>query len=350
MLSGVQFDQGEHAAAIRSCTKSLDLYKKAKDSAGEGRAYSALGAVHLRDKHWAQARKAYERAISRSKSTNDDLDLWPAYLGLGRARRASGDLVGANDAVRRSLDSVERAIDNLTTDQGKVTLLDSTREAFDELISLNLENGDITEALAIAERSRGAAMIALRGARRYRGECSPVPTTQSELGPQLQGVGQGPQQARKGVPLGPRHPLCVARPMDDTQPPTPLARLVFHSMLNRLAVFAISNSGEIRVHTSPIRRELLTRRVEQLRHDLGVDRGGRGVKVSKATKKPPAEAYRAELRALYKDLIEPIESSFTKGEVIAIEPDGPLWLVPFAALEDQSGEPLIDRWPILYSH
>jgi CHAT domain-containing protein len=52
---------------------------------------------------------------------------------------------------------------------------------------------------------------------------------------------------------------------------------------------------------------------------------------------------------LYKDLIAPLASLIARDEVVAIEPHGPLWLVPFAALEDESGSPLVGRWPIVYA-
>lgn len=343
MLAGIQIDRGQIDKALDTSTKALALYARAKDVEGEARAYAVLGGVHLRKKHWAEATESYGRAIKQGLAPENEWSLWPEYLGLGRARRGAGDSIGAIDALRSSLDNVEDALKKLTTDEGKVTLLDSARGVFDELISLLLDSsGDLQEssviqALAVAERSKGAAMRALTVAERQRFNC-PVNSRQS-----LQ------TQKAIGVRSGSRDPRCTVERKLGTATPAPLARLVFHALVDRLVVFGISSRGEIRVHISPTGLDALAGRVSQFRRDLGVDLGGRGVTVVSGTEEKPSEAYHAGSQALYSDLIKPMESLFPNDEAIVIEPDGPLWLVPFAALEDTSGKPLIDRWQILYS-
>jgi len=129
--------------------------------------------------------------------------------------------------------------------------------------------------------------------------------------------------------------------------PTPLAHLVFHVLPNSTVVFAVNPSGVVRGHVTPIGREALTRRVRKLRDAMGVDVGGRGVRLTKGA--APTADFPTDLRDLYTELVAPVEDVLPAGETIVIEPHGPLWLVPFAALIASNGTPLIERWPILYS-
>jgi CHAT domain-containing protein len=56
------------------------------------------------------------------------------------------------------------------------------------------------------------------------------------------------------------------------------------------------------------------------------------------------------LAAWYARLIAPLHDMLpAEGTVLAVEPHGPLWLLPFAALQDAEGGWLGDRWPLLYT-
>src|SRR5206468_2308842 len=87
---------------------------------------------------------------------------------------------------------------------------------------------------------------------------------------------------------------------------------------------------------------------EQLRDALGVDAAGRGIR-SLAVNAQPAVDYRAQLQRLYADLIAPVADALPAGSPVVVEPHGPLWLVPFAALVASDGTALVDRWPLVYA-
>ncbi len=56
-------------------------------------------------------------------------------------------------------------------------------------------------------------------------------------------------------------------------------------------------------------------------------------------------------KQLYRELIEPIENSAvtTTSEALVILPDGPLYLLPFAGLQDNAGRFLVEKTPIVFA-
>jgi hypothetical protein len=184
--------------------------------------------------------------------------------------------------------------------------------------------------------------------------CPPKP---SGRGANAQGAPALPSPAAQMAPAtrpgtlftGPPDPRCAdGRGRTAVNAPR-LARLVFHVLQDRTAVFAVGSNGKTSWHIVSTGHDQLTNRIGDLRRSLEVDSNGRGISISGASPAPAPDVYRDQLRSLYPDLIEPVESAFQPGETIVIEPHGPLWLLPFAALEDRSGRALIERWAFVYS-
>jgi CHAT domain-containing protein len=101
-------------------------------------------------------------------------------------------------------------------------------------------------------------------------------------------------------------------------------------------------------------REALVERVTELRRALRVTDAPRGMELTRfgVAAEPPAAAPDPEplLRDLYSALVAPVAKALpTDGTPVVIEPHGPLWLLPFAALQSEDGTWLCDQWPLLYS-
>jgi CHAT domain-containing protein len=383
MLAGIDRDRGQYAEALQGLTRALSLYAQTQDTRGEGRAYAALGQLHLKARRFREAGMAYTSAIERGeeKDKKDELSLWYSYWGLAQVQRNAGALGDAVKSLEKSLTLIERGQQTLTTDEGKVTLLDSVQDVFDELISLHLEratdNTTPKQALLVAERARAGAMRELMpGGRRQLSCPSTAPprpnpansTTQMAPGVISGGAAQTAPGIPSGAQRGPGVPSGSRGPGTPRQAPTPspdprcaegrsiepinpvnLRRLVFHVLNDRTAVFAVSPSGDVRVHVAKIGRDALARRVDKFRESLNVDVSGPGIEVRNNRKTQRSDAYHAPSRALYRDLIAPLASTIPDNSELVIEPHGPLWLVPFAALENENGRTLIERWAILYS-
>jgi CHAT domain-containing protein/tetratricopeptide (TPR) repeat protein len=391
LIAGIHRDFGRMREAVAAYREALALYEQVEDTRGQGRAYAALGLLQLRQKDYQEAKHAYARSIELGEPLHDVESLWHAYWGLGQARRATGDLDGAATALERSLSLIEGRRQELATDEGKITLLDSASQAFDELLTVHLARAvsnprSYRDALAVAERARAGAMYDLMGSTamgRRQLRCGPLrsitdasdplsripaanaaPSTPSRSHEELDVSQMAPAVPSRPSPspmaqMAPAVPSQAApatrvadpRCADPERPRTvqtaPLARLVFHVLDDRTVVFAVARSGDVRAYERTLTRQALTERVGQLRDALGVDTVGRGVSVEGAAQ--TTADYRALLRTLYDDFIGPIADAFPPGEPLVIEPHGPLWLVPFAALLAPDGAWFGDRWPVLYA-
>jgi tetratricopeptide (TPR) repeat protein len=142
-------------------------------------------------------------------------------------------------------------------------------------------------------------------------------------------------------------------PRTRTKVSKPVARLVYHVMADHTAIFAVSVHGEVRGAVVGSGRAVLEREVGALRSALGVTAAGRGVMlVGNAVASPAAGAREldAALRRLYSLLVAPVEEALPgRDGLVALEPSGPLWLLPFAALLDSRGGPLVSRFALLYA-
>lgn len=398
-LAGIYRDQGGLEQALETYQGALALYAQVDDPRGEGITRAGLGRLLLEAERYDQARQAFQEAVALAEGVDDEDTLWYAYWGLGRCQQVAGDLDEAATSFRRSLDLVAGRQRELRTDEGKVTFLESTLDIFDQLIAVHLERAQpdaslYQEALAVAEEARGRALRDLMGGRRRRRPSSavdirpsrmrPFPERISDLiAPIAPGIMLSPgdfdsaaqmapdmpspptdisslvSQMAPGIESGPLVPpaeeeLAAIQESPETASPPPLARLVFHILSDRTAVFAVTPGGEVLAHVADLGRDALAERVGQVRRALEVDDAPRGVRALFWVEEPegPEEslAHESLLRDLYTELIAPVAEALpTDGTPVFIEPHGALWLLPFAALLDPDGAWLADRWPLLYA-
>jgi CHAT domain-containing protein/tetratricopeptide (TPR) repeat protein len=356
LLAGIHRDRDEEREALVAYTEALALYARTEDARGEGRAHGAVGRLHLHARRLDEARRSFARAVDLGTKAKDDTSLWHAHWGLGQVQQLTGDGAGAMASLEKSLSLIASGERNLATDEGKVAFLDSAQQVFDQLISLHVDRATreptaFKEALSVAERARAGAMRQLMGVQERHRLICPADVTPGQKAPP---VPSPMSQLARNVPAAPivngaADPRCAKGRSRATVTPPALSRLVFHVLADRTLVVAELASGETRGHVAPLGFEALATRVAALRRALDVDAGGRGVTVESASAAPAPDAYRPHFQAFYRELIEPLASAFAPGETLAIEPHGPLWLIPFAALEDAGGRPLVERWPIVYS-
>jgi CHAT domain-containing protein/tetratricopeptide (TPR) repeat protein len=399
-LARMSAERGEVEDARALYIRAVELYRKARDPRGEARAFLGLGYLELSQGRMSAARAAYERGLQLGEALNDQDVLWPALWGLGRCQRAAGELNRAAQSYARSIEIIGYREGELTTDEGKVALVQTARDAFDELIAVHLERAPanataFADALGVAEQSRARALNQLmRGwgdarpslaslglAFCYRPpptaaelECDDgnVPGLPSAIANQFVGATPtvGPRRECRPARSGPSMAVqmqigtpvpqfeddgvaAAPRPQKSPAQPAPLPRLVFHVMRDRTAVFAVDPAGGVRGFVAPIGEAVLAERVHDLRAALAVDQVPRGVKragTEEAARAAPALDLEAALGALYRDLIAPLERALpAAGSVLVIEPHGPLWLLPFAALPAQAGGWLGQRYRLVHA-
>jgi CHAT domain-containing protein/tetratricopeptide (TPR) repeat protein len=408
VLASIYRDQGKSERAHDTYSEALALYEKADDPLGEGRTLAGLGVLYLDYDRIDEAQKVFERAVKLAEAQKDNETLWSALWGLGHCQHTSGELDKAAASLRRSLDLIRKRQWNLRTDEGKISFIESVQDVFTQLIAVHLERASSDpsaygDALKVAEQARGRALHDLmKGARRRRpskgakirqsrfrpfetrhtssrqaalAHFSPSPSAHpaAQMAPGIPSDFDIPQDMslpdalfEGGVemavavdspslqdPVVDREEIEVIEPIEVPKPP-PLARLVFHVLADRTAVFAVTPAGEVHGHTVDFGEQILTERVVQLRKALRVDDEPRDVHVVRHSRPAISDDAPSDpkplLKEFYTAFIEPLADKLpSDGTPVVIEPHGAFWLLPFSALLAPDGSWLADKWPLLYA-
>lgn len=374
--AGVERSRGRAGEALATLGEALAHYQAAGEPRGWGRALAALGELHLSEARWDEARQAFSQTLTLAKEAGDGDTTAVASLGLGRCLHREGALGEAAAALEEGLSLLDRHSARLRTEEGKVTFLETAGAAHDELVEVRLAQlaagEDVArQALSAAERARGRALADLMGEPSRKHPTLPAP---AEDGPEP--FWHPAMQQAPGTRSGGRRERVPAPSRSDVPP---LARLVLHTLLDRTAVFAVTPSGEVASAVVPVGRAGWEARVTELRDALGVTREARGASglLRLAGARAEAEAERqigdgegdgegdgigdgdsrvdkpspdvgSLLAGAFDDLIGPVAAGLPgEGQPLAIEPHGPLWLLPFAALRRPDGLFVGDVWPLV---
>jgi len=233
-----------------------------------------------------------------------------ALTAQGRLELACGRPDRAVEVLREALSIWGERVARLGTDTGRVGALEGSVAARDLLVEAELARGDLQRAVTAAEDARGAILE-----------------------------------------------IETYRPGESLERPFVPRRLVYHVQAHRTVVFAVGEQDahtgrtEVRLHLCPLGEEELQREVDEVIRALGVEGATR-----KCLPVPPLDVDDRDgtgerlspLRRLYELLVEPLLDFFGPGGApIVIEPDGPLWALPFAALGPADGDPLGIRFPLV---
>jgi tetratricopeptide (TPR) repeat protein len=341
--------------------QALLLYDRATDNLGKGRTLAALGRLDLEQNRFDDARSNYQQAQALAQSENDREVLGYCDWGLGCCHQAAGELKEAIESFQSSLNLIEIRQENLRTDEGKVSFLDSIKDVFDRMLIAHLDlatrdGGDYQAALEIAESARGRALSDLMGRKVRR-------HPELDRDPTLTNVGEfsnSTVQAAPGITIdsSDRDENIQAATIDRSTELIPLAKLVFYVLLDRMAIFAITPDGKVSGYVSPIGCDELEQKVARLRTAMQVDEASRGLDLRKfmpisepiATEQViPAVSVETLLQEFYLDLIAPVADFLPTEGTLVIEPHASLWLVPFAALQLPDRTWMNDRWSLIYT-
>jgi CHAT domain-containing protein len=327
--------------------EALLLYDLAKDNLGKGRVLAALGRLDLEQKRFDDARSNYQQARELAEVGNDLEVLGYCDWGLGCCHQAAGELTEAIASFQSSLNLIELRQQNLRTDEGKVSFIDSIKDVFDRMLITHLDlakrdSGDYQAALEVAESARGRALNDLMAPE--------TPISSSDRDENIQ-----------------------AATIDQSIAVTPLARLVFYVLLDRMAIFVVSADGKVSGYVSPIGCDELEQKVARLRRAMQVDEAARGLdgirvasvlaessqnknrhlrlrpKTISAEQFVPVESVETLLQEFYLALIAPVADILPTEGTLVIEPHASLWLLPFAALQLPDRTWMSDRWSLIYT-
>ena len=215
ILASIASDRHQFNEAEKLYQQSLHLYEQAKDNLGKGKTAAGLARLYLEQERFSEAQPIYQQAFKIAQREKDWETLGHCYWGLGCCHQEAGELEQAIASFQKALNLIELRQQDLRTDQGKVTFLDSVKDVFDRLLIAHLdlaqrENGNYQAALEIAESARGRALNDLMGGYQRRHpqlkkqeKVDSLDVKQSTIGVETSSFSNMAVQAAPGIPSNP---------------------------------------------------------------------------------------------------------------------------------------------------
>ena len=333
-LGHAQAERGDGGASRRAYAQSLAIYREIGNRYNEGMMLLALGHGDLRQNQTDRASGSYQQALALYEAIGDSYGQAQALVGLGLALHRAGRNQEAEAPLRQAVARNEEIRARLgPRDDLKVSLFDTQTSPYQALQVVLVAQGRSEDALVVAERARARAFVEQLQARSATATASQTPRATAA-------------EATAAAPMDLAAIRAVARSQNAT--------LVQYALINdRIYTWVVAPDGRIsfRRLQSPGSLASLDRLVAASREAMGV-RSVRGLAVVAAA--TPATARRSgasegALADLHRLLIQPIADLLPtdpEAPVIVI-PQGPLFFVPFPALRDARGQPLIAQHTLL---
>ena len=343
-------DLGSAFLSLGDFRKAIDYYelylkiaKEVENKAGEGKAYGNLGKAFLSLGDFRKAIDYYELNLKIAKEVEDKDEEARAYHHLGVSYESLGFLPKALEFYELSVGLFNHGRDLLQCkDDWKINFRNKVHAAYTGSFRVLLEQGKADKALCAAEKGRAQGlndlMLSLYGIRdsqsvskdedeqylnltRYVSSC-----TVFQAFDNLKKINLWVLSRDQSVHLGQKKIDEVHSLLDD--PTRFLQSLVDHTYKQ---VGVRSKQSEVRCENRSLKK-------------LGENRRKADENLYKERSQPfvPQESV---LNTLYNILIRPIADLF-QGDELVIVPDGPLWLVPYAALVDTDSKYLCDSFRI----
>ena len=331
-LGHAQAERGDGGASRRAYAQSLAIYREIGNRYNEGMMLLALGHGDLRQNQTDRASLSYRQALTIYEAIDDRYGQAQALVGLGLALHRAGRNQEAEEPLRQAVARNEEIRARLgPRDDLKVSLFDTQTSPYQALQVVLVAQGRSEDALVVAERARARAFVEQLQARSVATGSAQTPAATATAA---------------AAPMDLAAIRAVARSQNAT--------LVQYALINdRIYTWVVAPDGRIsfRRLQSPGSLASLDRMVVASREAMGV-RSARGLAVVAAA--TPAAARRSgasdgALADLHRLLIQPIADLLPadpEAPVIVI-PQGPLFFVPFPALRDATGQPLIARHTLL---
>ncbi len=354
--------QNNRIEARRSFQKSLETARKADAKESVVIAELNLADLDERAKSHDAALEHARTALAMANEVGLPDSIIEAHTLLGRIHRRRGELTAARADFKRAVDGVEELRREAPGEEAAERAFERRIAPYQEMIELLVAQSDNAAALEFAERAKGRVLLdVMRGG---RAETSRAMTAEererednltakiSELNRSLQ---KGPEDASLKEQLAEarlayedfqthlyaEHPrLRIQR--GETVPISAggVAAILKSARIDALLeyvvtddvtfLFVIRPGQDVHVHRVPITRARLQHEVANFRQRLA-DRD---------------LGYGPSARALFHRLVGPADAEIRSARLLCIVPDGPLWELPFQALQLGTGRFLIDRQAI----
>lgn len=370
--------RGDYAGALEHFQAALRIAEELGDRAGSAATLLNIGGLHYAQGDYARAAELGERAAAIAGEVGAREVVWSARTLEGRAYLALGQHERARPALAGAISTIEQLREQVAGGAQEQQLFFEDKVApYYAMVDLLVARGEAAAALAYAEQAKGRVLLDVLRGGRVNVTKSMTPAEQEEerrlsaelasLNTQLQREGLRPRpDPGRLAELGSRlekarlvyqsfqanlyaaHPELKVR-RGETPPFTPeraaallpderTAVLEFvvgeeKSHLFVLTRGAASGAVELKAYPVAVRRAELAQRVR----DFGRRVAERNLKIAEGA------------RSLYDLLLAQARPQLRGKSTLCIVPDGPLWELPFQAVQTAPGRYLIEEHAVFYA-
>jgi CHAT domain-containing protein/Flp pilus assembly protein TadD len=343
-LGNVYRSMGQYAKAIDYHQQALVLARQTNDKPGESTILANLGVEYDEQGQFDQAIATHRQALAISRAIQDPATEGLVLNNLGNTLFKAKKYAEAEATLQAGLKTWESLRANLgNNDRNQISLFDQQVRTYRLLQRVLVAQKKTDAALEIAERGRARAFVQLLA--RRLAESDPHPNARSPLTndppPTIAQIKQ------------------IAKAQNSTLVQYSITyedRLVNGKISPReaaLYIWVIAPNGTITFRTVNLTALGTDFAIDELvsnsREGMGVSGRGTAGTPSQVAETPSVRRARRATTQLYTLLIQPIADALPTdpNARVTFIPQRSLFLVPFAALQDPSGQYLIQRHTIL---
>ncbi len=327
LMGGVYANLEQHSQALEFFQQALIIRQEIGDHAGEGVMLNNIGSIYLSQGQYPQALEYYRQALVIFKEIGDRAMEGNTLSNIGKLLLETNEFAKATEALLDSSQALESLRSGLT-DADKLELVEAQANNYRGLqLSLVAQNR-IDEALVASERGRNRAFVE-QLAQKLNSQSAEALVTQNL--PSLDRL--------KAIAAAQKSTLVEYSLVYDQELKNPDGQLY---------IWVVKPTGEVQFHSTDLSTLAtpLKDLVINVRESIGVRsvfgvRPRTGVGISQTQ----------QLQQLHQLLIQPIAQYLPTdpNAPVVFIPQGALFSVPFAALQDSKGRSLIDSHTILTS-
>lgn len=336
----------QYPKSLESYQQALAIYKEVGDKTGVGVVLSNIGQLYNVQGQYPKAMDFYQQALAIHREVGDKAGQGTTLNNIGNSLLSSGNFAEATSQLLGAMEVLESLRPGLN-DSDKIAIVETQTKTYRSLQQAFIAQNKSDRALEIAERGRARVFVELL-ARRLATTARQNSATLPALAPLT--LEEIKQIARTQKATLVEYSLLPENAKVQTKP---------RSQESELFIWVVKPTGEValrRADLKSLRQSQETgERIDSLVQNLVLSTresiGARGLTVVQrpGTQQRQEERKSDRLQQLHKLLIEPIADLLPtdpKERVIFI-PQGSLFLVPFAALQDKTGKYLIEQHTIL---
>ncbi|MBD1939233.1 tetratricopeptide repeat protein [Microcoleus sp. FACHB-68] len=329
----VYFNLGQYPKALEYYQAALAIHQETGNKAEEGTTLNNIGFVYDNLGQYPKALESYQQALVIAKEIGGKAMQGTMLNNIGFVHHTQGKYSQAETTLLAAIEVLEPLRSPELKDDQKISIFEQQATTYRFLQQALVAQNKFVEALLIAERSRGRALVELLDSK-----LSQNPNNQPNLKPptlpEIQQIAS--QQNATLVQYSIIYEQYQNQGKQEWQQ-------------SKLYIWVIKPTGEIAYKQVDLKK-LLNTSLQDLvttsRDDIGVR--SRSI-FEVTTTNPLPENSTEKLQQLHQLLIAPIAGLLPKNpdDRVIFIPQESLFLVPFPALQDEQGKYLIEKHTIL---